>query len=295
MRERKDRSGKWVLTSRPDSLLRLAGLTGFTSWRAVPPEVVAPKRIPDGLVELTFPDRTDPVPALIELATYPKRELAEQIVDDAALVYLNSGVWPEAVTFVLHPRGTYRLPSETTISSPRGTCSMTFRWRVVEMWTLDGRTLLDSGDVGLVPWVPLTHLGADPVQELRECHERILRDTPPRDVDFMLNVLRVFTRFVYDKRVERDALGGSPMLPEHVLIEMPFIQEMIEEARTETTLKTKRDSILAVIEARFGSSPTDLDVQLAAIRSIDRLQQLTRLAVTCPDPESFRLEVLKPA
>jgi hypothetical protein len=163
------------------------------------------------------------------------------------------------------------------------------------MWTLEGRDLLDSGDVGLVPWVPLTHLDDDPVQPLRECHERILRDAPPRDAEFMLNVLRVFTRFVYDERVERNALGGSPMLPEHVLIEMPFIQEMLAKKESETALKSARRMILDILAKRFGSLSRDLEVQLAAVHSEDRLRQLALIAVDCPDPESFRLEVLRPA
>jgi hypothetical protein len=62
MRQDKDRSSKWLLTHHGDAILKLGGITGFTAWRALQPETVAPRRLPDGLIEvrfagLAFPDR----------------------------------------------------------------------------------------------------------------------------------------------------------------------------------------------------------------------------------------------
>jgi hypothetical protein len=47
-RFRYDRSSKWLLEHHGDSLLRLGGLTGVTSCRAVQTEVVQPRQLPDG-------------------------------------------------------------------------------------------------------------------------------------------------------------------------------------------------------------------------------------------------------
>jgi hypothetical protein len=92
MRDRKDRSAKWMLTHFSDSLLHLAGITGFSHVRTTQPELVTPKQVPDGLMEVFYPDRKEPVLVLAEISTYPYREQEEQMFRDAALVYLSRGV-----------------------------------------------------------------------------------------------------------------------------------------------------------------------------------------------------------
>ena len=158
MREDKDRSGKWLLERHGASALRLAGVTGFRAWRAVSADVVLPKQTPDGLLEVTFPDRPEPYPFLIEIATYPERRAEEQALRDAQALYLHRGTLPEVVTLVLHPKGNYRLTGRQDRVSPQGLTRVAWTWRVVALWTAPAETLLAADDVGLVPWVPLRQL-----------------------------------------------------------------------------------------------------------------------------------------
>jgi hypothetical protein len=67
MRQDKDRSAKWMLAHHGDAILKLAGLTGFTCWKALQPETVAPRRLPDGLLEVRFPVSSEPVLVLVEI------------------------------------------------------------------------------------------------------------------------------------------------------------------------------------------------------------------------------------
>jgi hypothetical protein len=60
MRDRYDRSSKWLITHHGDAILHLAGVGAFRSWRAVPNDVVQPRRLPDGLLEVVFPDQETP-------------------------------------------------------------------------------------------------------------------------------------------------------------------------------------------------------------------------------------------
>jgi hypothetical protein len=55
MRHDKDRSSKWLLSRYGDTVLKLAGIRGFSQWRHIPTEVVAPRRLLDGLIEIQFP------------------------------------------------------------------------------------------------------------------------------------------------------------------------------------------------------------------------------------------------
>lgn len=59
MRQDKDRTAKWLLAHHGDAVLRLAGFTDFTSCRAVAAELVAPRRLPDGLLEVTVTGRPE--------------------------------------------------------------------------------------------------------------------------------------------------------------------------------------------------------------------------------------------
>jgi hypothetical protein len=74
------------------------------------------------------------------------------------LVYLDRGELPEAIVFVLRPKGKYRVPERRELRSRHGLSSCRVNGRVVELWQIPGADLLQAGDVGLIPWVPLTDL-----------------------------------------------------------------------------------------------------------------------------------------
>ncbi|HEV3237978.1 MAG TPA: hypothetical protein VGZ25_13385, partial [Gemmataceae bacterium] len=152
-----DKSSKWLIQHHGDSILRLAGLTNVSFWRPLQAEVVQPRRLPDGLLEVRLAGETEADLFLLELATYPDRRVAEQIVRDTMLVYLDRGVLPETLVVVLCPKGNARVEEEVELRSPRGWTRNLTGIRVVELWTLPSTDLLALGDPGLVPWVPLTN------------------------------------------------------------------------------------------------------------------------------------------
>ena len=92
-----------------DSLLRLGGVTDIRAWRAVQAELVQPKQLPDGLLEVSFPDRETSDLFLVEISTYPDRAVEEEVLRDAMQVFLDRRVVPEILTVVLHPKGRFRL------------------------------------------------------------------------------------------------------------------------------------------------------------------------------------------
>ncbi len=89
-----DRSSKWLIQHHGDSMLWLARVKNIRAWRPAQAELVQPRRLPDGLLEVT---------------TYPQRRVSQQMTDDLLLVYLDRGQLPEGVTLVLRPKGKYRV------------------------------------------------------------------------------------------------------------------------------------------------------------------------------------------
>jgi hypothetical protein len=119
-----DRGEKWLLETHGDVLLRVAGVTGIRSCRAVANEVVDVSRIPDGLLEVELEGHDQPVPHLIEIGTFADRRMEEQMLYDIALTTAARKAVSEAIAVALRPRVTYDLKSETTLSSPSGRTSL---------------------------------------------------------------------------------------------------------------------------------------------------------------------------
>ncbi len=168
-----DKSSKWLIQHHGDSMLRMAGIKKIVAWRPAQAEVVQPSQLPDGLLEVRLEGEVRDDLFLLEVATYPERRVEDQLLRDLMLVYLDRGELPEAVILVLRPKGKYQVPRTRNLRSRHGLSSCIVNWRVVELWDLPAEELLQSRDVGLVPWVPLTHFADPPEKMMERCREVI--------------------------------------------------------------------------------------------------------------------------
>jgi len=268
-------------------MLRLAKVKNIQAWRPAQAEVVQPRRLPDGLLEVRLEDETEDDLYLVEVATYPERRVGQQMTDDLLLVYLDRGQLPEAVTLVLRPKGKYRVPRSRNLWSRRGVSSCRVMWQVVELWTIPAEELLQAGDVGLIPWVTLTDFADPPETMLRRCREAIEQHAPPGERANLLAVTQVFSFLRYNDLAILTVLGGK-----EVMLEIPFLDEIVMEKTRETACatacETARQDIVTVLEARFGEVPVDLAEKIESIADERQLRGLVRLAASCPDLDAFR-------
>ena len=195
MTQDKDRSAKWLLTHYGDALLRLAGITGFSSWKHRPAEVVAPRRILDGLFELRYPGEDEPTYVLVEIEAYPNRDADRQILDDIAVVLLEYRQVPEVVCLILKPRGQMAQAGRLQRESRSGQVQLAARWPVVQLWQIDAEEIFASGELGLVPLVPLTRMTRDPNEVYADCLMRLqaVPDDPLRSA--LLAVTKILADF----------------------------------------------------------------------------------------------------
>lgn len=56
------------------------------------------------------------------------------------------------------------------------------------MWTIPAELLLQAGDVGLIPWVPLTCLGGPVETIFRQCRDRIHAESSSGEHENLLAV-----------------------------------------------------------------------------------------------------------
>ena len=287
MRDYYDRSSKWMICHHGDAILRLAGAADIASWRALPADLVQPRQLPDGLLEVRVPGRPEPDLHLIEIATYPETRVTEQVVRDAMAVYLDRRVLPEVLTLVLHPKGRVRVTGAEELTSRRGWTRLACAWRVVELWTLPAASLLASllalDDVGVLPWVPLAQSDQPPEVLLRACRERIDRLAAADEHANLLAVAQALARLRYNDPGILSIFGGR-----QAMIESPLIQELMQEVAAERVHK----AILRFLAARFGSVPPEVEAAVRAVQDESRLDNLVDWAALCPDLEAFRTRLV---
>jgi hypothetical protein len=273
-----DKNTKWLIRKRGNSILYLGGVRQVRCWRALQTELVEPNKLPDGLLEVYFHGRSAPDYFLLEIATYPEKRALEQALKDLTLAYQHLHVLPELLTVVLCPRGRFRLTGDHTVTSRLQWSQLACRWKVVELWELAAEDLLAAGDVGLVPWVPLTRFDGPPAPLLEECRRRIDQLAGPEERDNLLAVSQVLVQLRYNDPRLLTILGGK-----QAMIESPLIKEIVEEVVAENRQK----DIVEVLRARFEQVPEEIVEGLRKVTSERKLRTLLKHAVQCSNPESF--------
>ncbi len=282
-RNRFDRGSKWLIRTHGDVVLRLGGVTDIPKWQAVPNEVVQPLQIPDGLIEVERP--TGKSLYLVEIATYADGQVKTQLLDDISATDNAFHELPEAIVFVLRPKGNAKVDS--SIELRKGQTYFLAGWQVVELWKLDARESLATGEPALMPWVPLASFAGEPEPLLRECRSVIETKAVEQELPNLLALAHVFaTLTINDSDLLHRLLEERPMI-----MESPFVQELVFKAET----RQRAEDIKEVLEGRFGFLPSDLVSRLEALVDRAHLKRLVNLSGRCQDIEEFRIALFEVA
>lgn len=272
-----DPSSKWMLEEHGRSILWLAGTRSVLSCRARQPEVVQPRQLPDGLLEVRLAGHKKAHLVLVEVATYPETRVVAQMSDNLRLVRQFRGTLVDGVVLCLCPRGTYRIPQQVKERSPLGWTEESITWKVVELWTLSAEELLTAPDVALALWATLARYDGPPEILLQRCRDRIDSGGGEQRAN-LLAVAQVFARIHFDKPEWLDILGGT-----RAMIESPLIQEIVQESQ-----RTARfQSVVDVLESRFNTVPESISAGLQQVKELEALSRLIRFGSTCASLEVF--------
>ncbi len=280
MRQDKDRCGKWLTGHHGDAILKIAKVVGFVSWRAAQAELVAPRRLPDGLLEVTFPSRKNPDLFIVEIETYADRGILNQVVEDILLTRVERGVTPDVIVLVLRPKGQVQVEHQFEEMSAHGLTHFAGSFRVIELWKLEAEDLFAANDVGLIPWVPLTRFSGPPEQILRKCRERIDTQATPAEHEPLLAVTTFLASVIFDDEALLNFLGGN-----QAMIESPVFNRLLAQREQQA----RQTDILHVLQVRFKGVPDDLAEKVRAVADAQRLTAIHELAVLCSDLEAFRV------
>ena len=289
-----DKCGKYQIQHHGDSILRMARVRAIVSWKPVQTELVQHRRLPDGLIEALHQGEAQPDTYLLEIATYPEARVARQVMDDIALSWLGRHVLPEVVVLFLYPRGKV-VPAETIkLNSRQGCTTWKASWRIVKLWEVPADDLLASGDIGVVPWVPLAQFDGPPEPIIRECRARIDQIRSRVQKENLLAITQFLARVRYNDEALFEILGGRK-----AMIESPLIQELkkewTEDAKREGRREGRREgeikALMTVLIRRFGANAGALQTEIRATGDDARLKELIEHAATCRSLASFRKKV----
>jgi hypothetical protein len=169
--QQQDRTSKWFLKQQTPALLKICDFNDVESIRVETAEMVAPRRIADGIIHVKFKDNPVEVPFIIEFESYPSTDNSQQIAEDMMTYYLTERRLPEAILFVLRPsrRSTPNAdytgrpsPESIQFTGELGTSTINVRWRTINAWEKRADDLFALNDPNVVPMIPLTQSDLSP-------------------------------------------------------------------------------------------------------------------------------------
>jgi len=157
---------------------------------------------------------------------------------------------------------------------------ISIRYRLMRMWEIDGKELLEAEDPYLLPLVAAAKSGAD---EIFEAERRIY--SSQFEIGIKADLLTILTIFagLKGKKIVEELLRRR----RDIMIESVAYDLIKEEWIKEGTLETTRRDILEVLEERFGVVPVRFVENVKAIGSDFVLRGLLRQSVRCDSFEEF--------
>ena len=175
-------------------------------------------------------------------------------------------------------------------------------YKVIRLSEMDGQSILDGGQAGLLPFAPLMRppVGVDSETWLRQCIRKT--DAMPLDHSSKINFLgglavmsglayepttinRILSQEGFMDAIMRES-SFAQYLKEH--FKEQFIEQGIERGGREHTM----DAILDVLEIRFDPAVADqVAGRIRAIEDLQRLKQLHRSAVQVANLGEFQREL----
>ncbi|UFP96461.1 hypothetical protein [Gloeobacter morelensis] len=159
------------------------------------------------------------------------------------------------------------------------------RAEVVRLWELDPAPVLASGLVGLMPLVPLM-AGQDLELLLERSTEVIQAEVQSAEERNEVLAVTGLLASLKDERVVEQFFRTRSIMS--LLSETPLFQALTQERVQEAIRQSKLQSLLALLEHKFGPLPDDLREALLAIEVAEELDGLLLAAADARDLQGVR-------
>lgn len=179
------------------------------------------------------------------------------------------------------------IPPEGTFAL--GALTVTLRFRVIRLWEIDARKLLDTGRSALLQWIPLTHCRG---QDWVDCTQAVARTRDPQLASnfHMMGALR-YGEEEWQRLLERGALMIRDEVFDQTWLGQKWIRKGMEEG-VEKGLEQGRQMelrtiILEILNSRFPALG-DQSRMLDNIQDVQVLHHLFSALLKAPDEAAAR-------
>ena len=187
----------------------------------------------------------------------------------------------------LHPRAGLSDPGVYAYAGHH--CEYQHKYRVVRLIEIEGQSILELQEPGLLPLTPLMKRpsGMSAVRWLEKCVDATaVSGVGSEDLDLLLAALSIFGGLVYDKQLIDERL------PEGIMQESPFFREHLKEAEERGLERGQKEgtinSILTLLGDQFQPEAVQaLKPTLETIDDLERLKQLLRAVPRAQSLEAF--------
>lgn len=274
-----DIDGKWLLENFGVSIIQLAAKVRPRRVLARAAQLVQQTQLPDGLLDVYFPGKTEPAPFLVELATRFEPRIVDQMSDDLSLAHKCLGKLPDGFVIILDPKAPLNAPTRFATASEYQLSTMGVTWTVFYARDFDADELIRTGDPGMAPWATLGKTAKEPEVLVDELRELIHEKSTGNKRKNLLCGAAVFASMRYNDAIwERFFLGSESML------EFPMVQKIKALGYAEGEAKGEalgeatalRESILTFARFRFHHLPRRVATRLKEIAEPARLRQILK-------------------
>ncbi|MBC7883413.1 MAG: Rpn family recombination-promoting nuclease/putative transposase [Anaerolineae bacterium] len=207
----------------------------------------------------------------------PQIELPVRMVTYAAFALNRYGIVPDQVLVLLKDTAASRRVPNVFAQG-----RMRVEYDVVRLWELDPAPLVESGLVGLMPLVPL--MAGESLEELLEQAAEVV-EAGVQSIQERNEVLTVtgLLASLKDARIVEQFMYARSIMS--LLTETPLFQMLTQER----VLDTRRQSLLMLVEHKFGTQGQEVREAIEAINATEVLDQLLLAASDASSLEAFRL------
>lgn len=276
-----DATTKQLVASQPDDWLAYIGLPGARG-EAVEADLSTITAEADRVLRVTGPD---PFLAHLEFQASYDPNMGRRLLRYNALLHYRHELPVLSVVALLRREadgpaitGAYR----AHVGQAAADSALDFRYRVVRVWERDVETAL-TGGLGTLPLAPLANVSAPELPRIvRRMEARIEREAAtPAEAGMLWTATYLLMGLKYPPDLTDQILKGVRQMKESSTYQAILAEGRSEglmegrvEGRAEGRVDEARNLVLRLGRRRFGPSNARSEAALAAVDSVERLEQL---------------------
>lgn len=210
---------------------------------------------------------------IFELQTTWTGNVPLHLLDHRTRYQIKYNIDPISFVILLKPSG--------TASNVYENSEVRFTFRLIKIYEMDAREVVDGGPLCLMPFVPLMKNGE---ALLNEADDLIYGSERPRNQKADLLTSMAILSGLVSERLPTELINRR----KDIMIESAAYDIIKQDGIQEGMVLDAREMLFEVIQARFGAVPDDIAGMAARISDRETLRSMLRKAIVCEDIQSLR-------